>query len=152
MADSTPVALTTGSEPGMPRQVGQVCELGAAPSSVEHPQNILVLVPSSTWTSRPMTGSYVARASSYDTSSSVVVVTVKTSLSAQQDVVVAQAPELPVEDGEAGDDGGGGHGRVDEAQRVVFRAGLLGLLGDADGTERGGRDGQVRAGLGLLEA
>ena len=70
MADSTPIALTTGSAPGMPRQVGQVCELGSAPSSVEQPQNILVLVPSSTWTSRPMTGSYVASASSYDTSSS----------------------------------------------------------------------------------
>ena len=69
MADSTPIALTTGSEPGRPRQVGQVCELGSAPSSVEQPQNIFVLVPSSTWTSRPMTGSYDARASSYDTSS-----------------------------------------------------------------------------------
>src|SRR6476661_53705 len=127
MADSMPISLTTGSAPGRPRQTGQVCELGSAPSSVEHPQNILVLVPSSTWTSRPMTGSYVARASSYDTSSSVVVVTVKTSLSAQQAAVAAQALGLPVEDGEAGDDGGGGHGRVDESQRVVLRAALLGL-------------------------
>jgi hypothetical protein len=76
MADSTPVALTTGSAPGMPRQTGQVWVFGSAPSAVEQPQNILVLVPSSTWTSRPMTGSYDASASSYDTRS-VVVVTVK---------------------------------------------------------------------------
>ncbi len=56
-ADSTPTALTTGSAPGSPRQVGHVCELGSAPRVVAQPQNILVLVPSSTWTSRPMTGS-----------------------------------------------------------------------------------------------
>ncbi len=73
IADSTPTSLTTGSEPGRPRQVGQVCEFGSAPSSVEQPQNIFVLVPSSTWTSRPMTGSYDASASSYETRSSVTV-------------------------------------------------------------------------------
>lgn len=57
MADSTPALLTTGSAPGRPRQVGQTWLLASAPSSVEQPQNILVLVPSSTWTSRPITGS-----------------------------------------------------------------------------------------------
>lgn len=64
MADSMPISLTTGSAPGRPRQVGQTCELGSAPSSVEQPQNIFVRVPSSTWTSRPITGSYDASASS----------------------------------------------------------------------------------------
>src|SRR5690606_10285015 len=76
IADSTPVALTTGSAPGRPRQTGQVWVFGSAPRAVAQPQNILVRVPSSTWTSRPMTGSYDASASSYDTRS-VVVVTVK---------------------------------------------------------------------------
>jgi hypothetical protein len=57
IADATPASLTTGSEPGRPRQVGQTWEFGSAPSAVAQPQNILVLVPSSTWTSRPMTGS-----------------------------------------------------------------------------------------------
>ena len=57
MADSTAVAFTTGSAPGRPRHVGQTWLLGSAPNAVEQPQNILVFVPSSTWTSRPMTGS-----------------------------------------------------------------------------------------------
>ena len=57
MADSTATALSTGSEPGSPRQVGQTWVLGSAPNSVEQPQNIFVTVPSSTWTSRPSTGS-----------------------------------------------------------------------------------------------
>ena len=57
MADSTALALTTGSAPGRPRQTGQTWVLGSAPNSVAQPQNILVFVPSSTWTSRPMTGS-----------------------------------------------------------------------------------------------
>src|ERR1043165_3649806 len=118
MADSTPISFTTGSAPGRPRQVGQVWLLASCFSSVEQPQNILVFVPSSTWTSRPMTGSYDASASSYPISSEVVVaVTIsETSLSAQQDVVVAQALELPVEDRHTGDDGGGGHGGVDQPQ------------------------------------
>ena len=49
--------LTTGSEPGRPRQTGQTAEFGSAPNSTGLPQNIFVTVPSSTWTSRPITGS-----------------------------------------------------------------------------------------------
>src|SRR5690349_12357440 len=48
-------ALVTGSAPGSPRQTGQVCVLGGAPNSSGQPQNILVLVWSWTWISRPMT-------------------------------------------------------------------------------------------------
>ena len=57
MVDSMAAALATGSEPGRPRQVGQVWVLGSAPNVVEQPQNILDAVPSSTWVSRPITGS-----------------------------------------------------------------------------------------------
>ena len=64
IADSTPTALTTGSEPGSPRQIGQTWVLGAAPNSVGQPQNIFVAVPSSTWTSSPRTGSKRATTSS----------------------------------------------------------------------------------------
>ena len=49
--------LMTGSEPGRPRQTGQTWVFGSAPKAVVQPQNILVLVPSSTWVSRPITGS-----------------------------------------------------------------------------------------------
>ena len=54
---SIAVRFTTGSEPGRPRQTGQIWLLGSAPKVVTQPQNILVLVPSSTWVSRPITGS-----------------------------------------------------------------------------------------------
>ena len=64
IADSTAFSLTTGSAPGSPRQTGHTCVLGSAPNSVAQPQNILVAVLSSTWTSRPMTGSYRSSASS----------------------------------------------------------------------------------------
>ena len=64
MADSTAFSLTTGSAPGRPRHTGQTCVLGSAPNSVGQPQNIFVAVCSSTWTSRPMTGSNFAMASS----------------------------------------------------------------------------------------
>ncbi len=37
---STTLRLSTGSTPGMPRQMGQVWELGAAPNFVEQPQKI----------------------------------------------------------------------------------------------------------------
>src|SRR4029077_18530393 len=57
MADSTACRLTTGSDPGRPRQVGQVCVLGSAPNSVGQPQNILEAVLSSTCTSSPSAGS-----------------------------------------------------------------------------------------------
>ncbi len=49
--------FATGSEPGRPRQTGQTWVFGSAPKIVEQPQNIFVLVPSSTWVSRPITGS-----------------------------------------------------------------------------------------------
>ena len=50
--------LMTGIAPGSPRQTGQVCELGGAPSrSLEQPQNIFEAVRSCTWISMPMTAS-----------------------------------------------------------------------------------------------
>ena len=64
IADSTAMPLTTGSAPGSPRQTGQTWVLGSAPNPVAQPQNILVAVLSSTWTSRPITGSNLASASS----------------------------------------------------------------------------------------
>src|ERR1700685_3103618 len=60
VANSTTFLLSTGSAPGIPRQTGQTFEFGGAPKRVEHEQKILVTVSSWTWTSRPMTGSYVA--------------------------------------------------------------------------------------------
>ena len=54
---SIAIRFTTGSEPGRPRQTGQTWVFGSAPNAVEQPQNILVVVPSSTWVSRPITGS-----------------------------------------------------------------------------------------------
>src|SRR3954463_10770744 len=68
MMPSIALRFVTGSEPGMPRQTGQTWVLGSAPNSVEHPQNIFVVVPSSMWVSMPSTGSYFASASSYGTS------------------------------------------------------------------------------------
>src|SRR6185369_11238423 len=56
MANSTTFLFNTGSAPGMPRQTGQVWELGSEPNAVEQPQKILESVLSCTWTSRPMTG------------------------------------------------------------------------------------------------
>jgi hypothetical protein len=66
MADSTALPFTTGIEPGSPRQVGQVWVLGSPPKFAGQPQNILVAVLSSTWTSSPIAGSYAASASSND--------------------------------------------------------------------------------------
>jgi hypothetical protein len=57
MADSTALPLTTGIDPGRPRQVGQVCVLGSPPKWAGQPQNIFVAVFSSTWTSSPIAGS-----------------------------------------------------------------------------------------------
>jgi len=57
IVDSIATSFTTGSAPGSPRHTGQVCVFGAAPNSVEQPQNIFDTVPSSTWVSRPNTGS-----------------------------------------------------------------------------------------------
>ena len=41
MVNSTTFWFSTGSTPGMPRQIWQVCSLGPAPNLVEQPQNIL---------------------------------------------------------------------------------------------------------------
>lgn len=57
-AYSTACLFNTGNAPGIPMHTGQTWVLGAAPNAVEHPQKILVLVESSTWTSSPMTVSY----------------------------------------------------------------------------------------------
>ena len=73
MVDSIACALTTGSAPGSPRHTGQVWVLGSAPKVVSQPQNIFDAVPSSTWVSRPMTGSNCASASAYGTTSDTVV-------------------------------------------------------------------------------
>src|ERR1700682_3237861 len=60
MASSTAWRLNTGNAPGKPRQTGHTFVLGGAPKLVGQPQKILVLVASCTWTSRPMTTSYLA--------------------------------------------------------------------------------------------
>ena len=70
MVASIAARLATGRLPGRPRHTGQTWVLGSAPNSVGHPQNIFVLVPSSTCVSSPMTGSKRAL-----TSSTVVLVT-----------------------------------------------------------------------------
>ncbi len=57
MVASIAALFATGREPGRPRQTGQTRVFGSPPKSVGQPQNILVFVPSSTWVSRPITGS-----------------------------------------------------------------------------------------------
>src|SRR5579863_4360568 len=61
IASSTAWRFRTGSAPGMPKQIGHTLLLGGAPKLVGHAQKILVLVASWTWTSSPMTGSYLSR-------------------------------------------------------------------------------------------
>src|SRR6267143_4921059 len=63
IAISTARLLRTGSVPGRPRQTGHTLEFGGSPNRVAQPQKILVLVRSWTWTSKPMTGSYLASSS-----------------------------------------------------------------------------------------
>ena len=55
MASSTACSFSTGSEPGSPRQTGQTFVFGSSPNAFGQPQNSLVAVCSSQWTSRPMT-------------------------------------------------------------------------------------------------
>src|SRR6202789_3217073 len=62
-ANSTACFLSTGSAPGRPRQTGQTWVLGSPPYSLMQPQKALERVSSWTWTSRPMTGWYLARIS-----------------------------------------------------------------------------------------
>src|SRR4051812_44085636 len=62
-ANSTAFLFSTGSAPGSPRQTGHTLVLGAAPKLVEQPQKIFEAVNNWTWTSSPMTGSYLASTS-----------------------------------------------------------------------------------------
>src|SRR3989338_7931679 len=56
---STASRLITGNAPGCPINTGQTLTLGCfSRGSLRHPQNILCLVLSSAWTSKPITGSY----------------------------------------------------------------------------------------------
>ena len=59
VANSTALRFSTGSAPGKPRQTGQTLVFGRSPKCVEQEQKILVAVSSWTWTSSPMTGSYL---------------------------------------------------------------------------------------------
>src|SRR5579872_2939749 len=61
-ANSTPFRFNTGSAPGRPRHTGQTLVLGGSPKRFAQEQNILLAVRSWTWTSSPMTGSYLSRA------------------------------------------------------------------------------------------
>src|SRR5215212_9865394 len=58
MAYSTAWRLITGRDPGRPRHTGQMLVLGSAPNRLAQPQNSLVAVCSSQWTSSPMTSSH----------------------------------------------------------------------------------------------
>ena len=58
MASSTARWLMTGSEPGRPRQTGHTLVLGWSPNMLGQPQNSLVAVFSSQWTSSPTTISH----------------------------------------------------------------------------------------------
>src|SRR5579875_2248869 len=71
---STARRLTTGSEPGSPRQTGHTLLLGSAPKPAGQPQNIFDAVLSSTCVSSPITGSYRRTASSKATSAAVSVI------------------------------------------------------------------------------
>src|SRR5687768_2017956 len=57
---STALRFITGSEPGSPRQTGQVRVFGSPPNSFRQPQNILLSVRSSAWHSIPTFVSYFA--------------------------------------------------------------------------------------------
>src|SRR4029077_5075415 len=65
-ANSTAFLLSTGSEPGIPRHTGQTFVFGGFPKRAEQEQKILLAVRSWTCTSRPMTGSYFARAATVE--------------------------------------------------------------------------------------
>src|SRR5215471_16526481 len=54
----TAFLLATGSAPGSPMQTGQQRLFGSPPNAFRHPQNILLAVKSSAWTSIPITASY----------------------------------------------------------------------------------------------
>ena len=50
-------ALSTGNDPGRPRHTGHTLVFGSAPKRLGQPQNSLVAVDSSQWTSRPQISS-----------------------------------------------------------------------------------------------
>src|SRR3954451_22585568 len=58
MANSTAWRLSTGNDPGRPRQTGQTFVLGSSPKALRQPQNSFVAVDSSQCTSRPTTVSH----------------------------------------------------------------------------------------------
>src|SRR5208337_887130 len=60
-ANSTAFRFNTGKAPGSPRHTGHTFVFGGSPKRVEHEQKIFDAVSSCTWTSSPMTGSYLAR-------------------------------------------------------------------------------------------
>jgi hypothetical protein len=60
IAQSMVARDSTGSVPGSAMVYGSTWVLGAAPNAAEAPENALERVPSCTWHSRPMTGSYFA--------------------------------------------------------------------------------------------
>src|ERR1017187_3481225 len=59
-ANSTAFLFKTGSAPGSPRQTGHTFVFGGSPKRVEHEQKIFDAVSSCTWTSSPITASYLA--------------------------------------------------------------------------------------------
>ena len=60
--DAAASLFTTGRDPGCAIHTGQMCVFGKlACGSFLHPQNILLFVLSSTWTSSPITTSYLSR-------------------------------------------------------------------------------------------
>src|SRR5208282_3141967 len=59
-ANSTAFLFNTGNAPGSPRQTGHTFVFGGSPKRVEQEQKIFEAVSSCTWTSSPMTGSYLA--------------------------------------------------------------------------------------------
>lgn len=61
-ANSTALRFSTGKAPGRPRHTGQTLVFGGLPNRVEQEQKIFDTVKSWTCTSRPITGSYLARA------------------------------------------------------------------------------------------
>src|SRR3954470_16462086 len=58
MAESTAWRLSTGSDPGSPRHTGHTLVFGSSPKALRQPQNNLVAVFSSQWTSSPTTVSH----------------------------------------------------------------------------------------------
>src|SRR5271165_7251462 len=59
-ANSTAFRFSTGKAPGSPRQTGHTFVFGGSPKRVEHEQKIFDAVSSCTWTSSPITASYLA--------------------------------------------------------------------------------------------